>query len=91
VLSLPHPSFALIDADDPDRRVRRSYWDRAQVGGDQPRTIAELFTSLARANFRIDAVVEPEPATGEPRSSAWAESMAWVPSTLIIRARKQGL
>lgn len=98
VLSLPHPAFSLIEPDDPERRVRRSYWDRAPLaaGGpdgpaDVPRTISALFTGLSRANFRVDAVLEPEPNGSGPRSPGWTDAMAYLPATLIIRARKQGL
>ena len=91
VLSMPHPAFTMIDADDPERRVQRSYWDNARVGDDVPRTIGTLFTSLGRANFRVDAVLEPQPSPGGPRSNGWVEAMRYVPATLIIRARKQGI
>jgi ubiquinone/menaquinone biosynthesis C-methylase UbiE len=91
VLSLPHPAFAMIDTDDPERRVRRAYWDPAVEDGLVPRTISALFTSLGRANFRVDTVLEPQPAGGGPRSSAWHDHMRYVPSTLVIRARKQGI
>ena len=98
VLSLPHPAFAMVEPTDPDRRVRRAYWDTAPLppgveGGavDVPRTIGSLFTALGRANFRVDAVIEPEPIAGGPRSSGWVDAMAYVPSTLIVRARKQGI
>jgi 2-polyprenyl-3-methyl-5-hydroxy-6-metoxy-1,4-benzoquinol methylase len=91
VLSLPHPAWLTIDPDDPERRVRRSYWDPAPMAdGDLPRTIGSLVQSLTRANFRIDNVVEPEPGNG-PRSAGWADAMRFLPATLVIRARKQGL
>ncbi len=91
VLSLPHPAFALVDRDDPERRVQQAYWEPARVGGDVPRTISGLFTSLGRANFRVDAVLEPQPTAGGPRSSGWTSTMAYLPATLILRARKQGI
>jgi ubiquinone/menaquinone biosynthesis C-methylase UbiE len=98
VLSMPHPAFALIDPEDPERRVQRSYWDTAPVAAngadgppDVPRTISALFTSLGRANFRVDTVLEPEPAERGRRSKRWTDSMKLVPATLIIRARKQGI
>lgn len=91
VLSMPHPAFAVIDPSDPERRVRRSYWDSAPIGDDVPRTISALFTSLGRANFRVDAVLEPQPATTGPRGSGWTDAMRYLPATLIIRARKQGI
>lgn len=91
VLSLPHPAFAVVDPDDPERRVRRSYWDPARIGSDVPRTIGSLFTALGRANFRVDTVLEPEPAAGGPRSPGWVATMGYLPATLVVRARKQGI
>lgn len=91
VLSLPHPAFAMAEPDDPAGAIRRSYWDPAPVGDGLPRTISALFTSLGRANFRVDAVLEPQPSTAGPRSGGWVDSMRYVPATLIIRARKQGI
>ncbi|HSL56796.1 MAG TPA: class I SAM-dependent methyltransferase [Acidimicrobiales bacterium] len=101
VFSLPHPAFALLDPHGPDPlRVHRPYWDDSprpwrvddqDEGVDRTPTIATLFTALSRANFRVDVLLEPEPSDTGPRSSYWTEAMAWVPSTLIVRARKQGL
>lgn len=91
VLSLPHPAFAMVDPDDPDRRIQRSYWDPAPMDGHVPRTISALFTSLGRANFRVDTVLEPQPASTGPRTEAWHDAMRYVPGTLIVRARKQGI
>src|SRR5436190_19967167 len=91
VFSMPHPAFAMVDTDDPERRIRRSYWDPAAIDGDAPRTIHHLFTALGRANFRVDTVLEPEPTTTGPRSAQWHDHMRFVPATLIIRARKQGI
>ncbi|MGV3759754.1 MAG: class I SAM-dependent methyltransferase [Actinomycetota bacterium] len=97
VLSLPHPAWLVVDPEDPERRVRRSYWDAAPIapaGGEGqpevPRTIGALVQSLTRANFRIDNVIEPEPANG-PHSPGWTDAMRYLPATLVIRARKQGL
>jgi SAM-dependent methyltransferase len=100
VVALPHPAFAMVDPTEADLRIRRSYWESAAVTAvgdewapraDVPRTIAQLFTSLHRANFRIDTVAEPEPAGTGPRSPFWLDAMAKVPATLIVRARKQGI
>ncbi len=90
VLSLPHPAFSLIHPDDPERRVHHPYWDSGSAG-DGPRTVSALFTSLGRANFRVDAVLEPQPSAAGPRSPGWVDAMRFVPATLIIRARKQGI
>ncbi len=91
VLSMPHPAFAMVDPADQERRVQRSYWETASVDGLVPRTISQLFTSLGRANFRVDALLEPEPPASGRRSAAWHDHMRYVPSTLVIRARKQGI
>jgi SAM-dependent methyltransferase len=98
VMSFPHPAFALIDPADPERRVVRSYWETALIAADAPgrpsdvpRTISAIFTSLSRANFRIDTVLEPEPAPHDPRGPRWVDAMASVPATVIIRAKKLGI
>jgi ubiquinone/menaquinone biosynthesis C-methylase UbiE len=92
VLSMPHPAFAMVDPTDHERRVQRSYWETASVDGLVPRTISQLFTSLGRANFRVDTLLEPEPAAaGGRRSASWHDHMRFVPATLVLRARKQGL
>jgi SAM-dependent methyltransferase len=90
VISLPHPVFRTLDAEADPPVIQRSYFDRAPVkwniegekGSDYPVTIAELFTSLTRANFRVDTLLEPQPRRRGHTS--------WVPSTLIVRARKHG-
>jgi SAM-dependent methyltransferase len=100
VFSLPHPAFSMIDpGSDEPLRIRRSYWDptpRAwssgdHTGTDHTHTISDLFTHLGRTNFRVDTLLEPEPAAQGVRSALWHETMRWVPSTLIIRAKKQGI
>lgn len=91
VLSMPHPAFAMLDPADHERRVQRSYWETAPLGGTVPRTISQLFTALGRANFRVDTVQEPEPPSGGRRSPSWHDHMRYVPATLVLRARKQGL
>ena len=91
VLSMPHPAFALVDPSDHERRVQRSYWETAGTEGTVPRTIGQLFTSLGRANFRVDTLLEPEPSPNGRRSVAWHDHMRYVPATLVLRARKQGL
>src|SRR3546814_13687 len=83
VLSFPHPAFAVVDGADAERQVQRSYWDTAAITAasddgpaDVPRTISALFTSLGRANFRVDTLLEPEPdSTSDRRSAQWTDSI----------------
>jgi 2-polyprenyl-3-methyl-5-hydroxy-6-metoxy-1,4-benzoquinol methylase len=99
VFSLPHPAYAMLDPDGGDPpAVIRSYFDRGsrpwftdtEQGEERIRTIGELHTSLARANFRVDAIIEAEPTDGSP-SRFWTPAMRWAPATLVIRARKEGI
>jgi SAM-dependent methyltransferase len=96
VFSLPHPAFTLLDPDGGEPVLRRTWWDSSPVAWsvaadgaepDRARTLSGLFGSLGRANFRVDALAEPEPdraAAGD----GWSDPMRWVPPTLIVRARK---
>jgi len=99
VFSLPHPAYDMIDDDsEQPLLVRRSYFDRSPIdyewGGvpftDYHHTFSDIFTGLFRASYRIDAVLEPEPRAGGPRSRDWRETFRYVPRTLIVRARKEG-
>jgi len=99
VFSLPHPAYDMIDDDaDPALLVRRSYFDRRpiqyQLGGntftDYRHTFADLYMGLARASYRVDLILEPEPLASGPRSQWWRDTFTMVPRTLIIRARKEG-
>jgi SAM-dependent methyltransferase len=73
VLSLTHPVWAIFDNAD-SAPVRRY--------GTSARSISELFMSLERSNFRLDAVHELTPVAARD---------ALVPTVLLIRARKQGV
>jgi len=99
VVSLPHPAFRTIDTTTEPPVVQRSYFDRSPIpwvgseeaGADQPMTIGDLFTSLSRANFRVDTILEPEPTRTIGHSRHWTPAMRWLPATLIMRARKLGI
>jgi hypothetical protein len=90
----------MIVDDDPDEPllIRRSYFDQGRIDldSDRPpyfgyhRTISELFTGLGRANFRVDVILEPEPHR-DVGSPTWRETFRYVPRTLIMRARKEGI
>lgn len=98
VFSLPHPAYAMLAEDEAQPfRIGRSYFDRSPVrtaggadGGEYPHTIEEIFAGLVRASYRVDAIIEPEPRTGGPRTPQWREAFRFVPRTLIVRARKEG-
>jgi SAM-dependent methyltransferase len=99
VFSLAHPAYDLIDdAADPPLLVRRSYFDRSPVDFDwggirftaYHHTFSELYMGLARASYRVDLILEPEPISSGPHSHAWRETYNYVPRTLIVRARKEG-
>ena len=97
VFSVPHPAFAMVAQHGERTVVDRSYFDREPLEDDgegtvvHHHTINDLFTALIRANFRVDALVEPEPSPGGPRSSHWTDAFRLVPRTLVVRARKEGL
>ncbi len=101
VFSMPHPVAHLIDDDDPQQPllIRRSYFDRTSVNYDweglplsaHHHTVSDIFTGLSRANFRVDIVLEPEPAVDGHRTPHWREVYRLVPRTLVMRARKEGI
>lgn len=100
VMSLPHPMSMMLEADSDDGAspfMTRTAWTGDalswRVGGDEGVThvhqIGDLFTTLVRANFRVDTLIEPAAAEGSG-SLHYSELADWVPSTLIVRARKVG-
>ncbi|HYL52255.1 MAG TPA: methyltransferase domain-containing protein, partial [Acidimicrobiia bacterium] len=72
--------------------VRRSYFDRQplEVTRDDerirvfPRTTADVFASLHRAGYRVDALIEPQPGPS-------ADPGPQVPVVVVWRARKEGV
>lgn len=101
VFSLPHPAYDMIDDDDPDNPllIRRSYFDRRPIDyewngiefTDYHHTISELYMGLTRTGYRVDLLAEPEPNQSGPRSIFWREAFRYVPRTLVVRARKEGI
>jgi len=81
VPAAPQPAVGIV--------VRRSLFDPSPIpverGGEEitlyPRTIADELTTLHRAGFRIDVLLEPATA-GDDR--------ALLPTSVIWRARKEG-
>jgi ubiquinone/menaquinone biosynthesis C-methylase UbiE len=82
VFSYAHP-FA-FHAD--DRRPARAYFDSGPVTAERfgeqttiyPRALSDTFTDLARAGFRVDALIEPRSASST------------TPTAVVWRARKEG-
>jgi hypothetical protein len=68
--------------------VTRSYFDPGPIDverdGEPVRIhvhrVADVFTELGRAGFRVDPLLEPRPATAGAR----------LPETVVWRARKEG-
>lgn len=85
IISLPHPALGMIHpaAADP-LRIRRSWFEQSP-------TVAELFTMLSRNNYRVDVMAEPAASPDTTPTTAWADVLRYVPPTMILRARKQGL
>lgn len=76
VLSVPHPAALTAATDDPDRTT--TAWDHTGPVGDRwIHTAESIVTSLTRANFAVDQLLERRAA-------------ALVPATLVVRARKLG-
>src|SRR3954451_22658218 len=100
VFSLPHPAYDMIDDDaDPALLVRRSYFDHSPIDyefngitfTDYHHTFSDLYMGLYRAGYRVDLMLEPEPQDDGPRSQFWRPAFRYVPRTLIVRARKEGI
>jgi SAM-dependent methyltransferase len=101
VFSLPHPAYDMVDDDNGEQPllIRRPYFDRSPIEFDwngnkftaYHHTISDLYMGLTRAGYRVDVLVEPEPNAGGPRSIFWRETFRYVPRTLIVRARKEGI
>jgi len=100
VMSLPHPMSMMLELEQEEQQtpyLTRTFWTENplawRAGGDEGIThvhqISEVFTTLMRSNFRVDTLIEL--GSGNPRTSIHCSPMAdWVPSTLLIRGRKEG-
>jgi SAM-dependent methyltransferase len=73
VFSVPHPISSMLQGG--EVVLRTPY-------GAGARTVGQLFTALTRANFQVDAMLEPLPT--EDRG-------AMVPAALVLRGRKLGV
>lgn len=50
-----------------------------------------MLTNLTRSNFRVDMLTESMVDNREGRAVYWSELQRWVPASVIIRGRKQGI
>lgn len=96
VCSLPHPAWLMVDHEATgEPRIANAYGERTALtfNGTEvhPRSIAEVFSSFGRANFRVDSLLEPMARRGRTPSPFWSETMNLLPATLIIRGRKDGV
>lgn len=101
VISLPHPVSMMLELDPEEQStpyLTRTAWSDSptawRAGGDEGVThvhqIGDVFTTLIRSNFRVDAIVEPRASEG--RTSIHSSPLTdWVPGTLVVRARKEGI
>jgi len=100
VFSLRHPVYDMVDDTDVQRApvVASSYFDRSPAtqhrGGEiveiHHHTLADLLMGLVRSGYRIETVIEPELADGAGHL-AHHPAFRYVPRSLIVRARKEGL
>ena len=84
VASFPHPISLAVERESlGGPRIVRRYGDRTPLALGEleihSRSIAEVFSAFHRANFRIDALLEPMGDT------------ALLPGTLIVRGKKDGV
>ncbi len=97
VFSLPHPAYAIID--DATMGIVRSWFDHSPIDYERDgaafteyrHSIPELYSDLLRSGYRVEAILEPEPAAAGPRSAHWRDAFLMVPHTLVIKARKEGI
>jgi SAM-dependent methyltransferase len=99
VFSLPHPFALGTEVESPPEGslplgrtfLTRSYFDTSPIDvGEEGapvlltrHTLSEVFTGLTRSGFRVDNLLEPEPA----RTPG---GRALLPTTVVWRARKEG-
>ena len=77
VMSIPHPAALCADPVD-DTLTARPWDDRGPIGDRYVHRAEDLVTALHRADFEIDALLEPRSGSGP------------MPATLIVRGEKLG-
>ncbi len=98
MMSLPHPlRFVAEPLADDTVALSGSYtatgtveWSSSEGSGHVVRHgVGEVVTALFRSNFRVDTVLEPE-VVGDDASPYRSALDAVIPSSFIVRARKEG-
>jgi SAM-dependent methyltransferase len=100
VFSHEHPMHLAVGREDNDPgglplgrlEVRRSYFDPSPIVTTRddeslqvwPRTIADVFSALHRAGYRVDVLLEPEALRSSDPGPA-------TPTAVLWRARKEGV
>lgn len=98
LISLPHPLELMSEFDTSNNTVRltRSAFDETPIAGSesgtplQPHRITDVFTALSRSNFRVDTLLEP-PVVSTDAASTADPLHHWIPATVVLRGRKQGI
>lgn len=104
LISLPHPTalqcrvegtaVGVVRRSDDPEPVRWQVAGQPNKGGSMiAHRTTDVFGALRSSNFRVDTVLEPMAAPlapGTERSPYWSPLFDWVPSTLVIRGRKEG-
>jgi SAM-dependent methyltransferase len=93
VLSLPHPTQALLEG--AGRRAHDETaprrWEVAGTSGtDHTHTIESVFTALTRTGFRVDNLAELMARRRPGPDPFWDQAMERAPAVLVVRARKAG-
>lgn len=104
LIALAHPLSLMVDWDPeetPTPWISRPFSSPGSVAwsvaGEEYLThvhqTSTVFTALQRSNFRVDTLLEPEPVVSDQdsRSPHRSPTDSWVPPTLVMRARKEGI
>ena len=97
VLSLPHPLALMTSLADGTPRLVRTAFDRSTItwnvdgeaGVVHPHQLGDIVTTLWRSNFRVDTMLEPRPTIDGGPSPHWTPLGEWIPTSVLIRSRKQ--
>jgi SAM-dependent methyltransferase len=93
VLSLPHPTQALLEGAarrTHDETAPRRWEVGAASGTDHTHTTESVFTALTRTGFRVDNLAELMARRRAGPDPYWDAAMERAPAVLVIRARKVG-